>query len=96
VEQLHLLSSSHQSNPTAAAAFDKPFAYTQKRLVSYIGQRDGVIAGKGPDHKGWTGRSAWLSWRSGSLIWNRNWRSRIAIVLTWVLNALLGKEIAKI
>ena len=27
---------------------------------------------------------------------SRNWRSRIMIVFTWVLNAVLGKEIAKI
>lgn len=77
-------------------AFNERFEYTQKRLVSYIGQRDGVIAGRGHNDEGWTGRSAWLAWRSGSLAWNRNWRSRLAIVLTWLLNALFGKEIAKI
>lgn len=71
------------------------FNYQQKRLVSYIGAHDGVIAGKGPDDPGWTGSSAWLSWRSGSLMWNRNWRSRVVIVLTWVLNAIFGVEIAK-
>ncbi|KPI43992.1 External alternative NAD(P)H-ubiquinone oxido B1, mitochondrial [Cyphellophora attinorum] len=57
---------------------------------------DGVIAGKGPDHPGWTGQAAWLAWRSGSLMWNRNWRSRFAIVLTWALNKVFGSEIAKI
>jgi NADH:ubiquinone reductase (non-electrogenic) len=77
-------------------AFKDRFEYTQKRLVSYIGQRDGVIAGKGHDDEGWTGRSAWLAWRSGSIAWNRNWRSRFAILLTWMLNALFGKEVAKI
>lgn len=76
--------------------FRTPFKYQQKQLVSYIGQHDGVIAGKGHNHEGWTGRSAWLSWRSGSLMWNRNWRSRVAIIITWILNALFGKEIAKI
>ena len=77
-------------------AFNEPFKYTQKRLVSYIGQRDGVIAGRGQDSEGWTGQAAWLSWRSGSLMWNQNWRSRFAIILTWILNLLFGKEIAKI
>ncbi|ETN47046.1 uncharacterized protein HMPREF1541_01236 [Cyphellophora europaea CBS 101466] len=77
-------------------AFEQPFQYTQKRLVSYIGQRDGVIAGKGHNDEGWTGRSAWLAWRSGSLMWNRSWRSRLAILITWILNILFGKEISKI
>jgi NADH:ubiquinone reductase (non-electrogenic) len=71
------------------------FEYKQKALVSYIGSHDGVIAGM-ENREGWTGKSAWLAWRGGSLTWTRNWRSRIMIVLTWVLNAVLGKEIAKI
>jgi NADH:ubiquinone reductase (non-electrogenic) len=75
--------------------YARPFVYTQKALVSYIGSCDGVIAGR-ENRKGWTGKSAWLAWRSGSLTWTRNWRSRIMIVFTWVLNAVLGKEIAMI
>ena len=71
-----------------------PFQYTEKSLVSYIGSHDGIIAGRG-DRDGWTGRSAWLAWRSGSLMWTRSWRSRVVIAVTWVLNAVLGKEIAK-
>jgi NADH:ubiquinone reductase (non-electrogenic) len=73
----------------------KPFEYKQKALVSYIGGHDGVIAGL-ENRAGWTGKSAWLAWRHGSLMWTRNWRSRIMILFTWVLNAVLGKEIAKI
>ena len=76
------------------AAPSAPFAYKQKQLVSYIGSHDGVIAGKG-EREGWTGRSAWLAWRSGSLLWTRSWRNRIVIVLTWLLNSMFGKEIAK-
>lgn len=72
-----------------------PFNYRQKALVSYIGGHDGVIAAR-DNREGWTGKSAWLAWRSGSLIWTRNWRSRIMILFTWVLNWVLGKEIAKI
>ena len=71
-----------------------PFKYREKQLVSYIGSHDGVIAGKG-DKDGWTGRSAWLAWRSGSVMWTRSWRNRVVIALTWVVNALFGKEIAK-
>lgn len=86
------------ANPPSASpspAFSDPFTYSQKQLVSYIGAHDGVIAGKGPNDAGWTGRSAWLAWRSGSLMWNRNWRSRVVIMLTWVLNRVFGKEIAR-
>ncbi|KAK4940676.1 hypothetical protein LTR10_019306 [Elasticomyces elasticus] len=82
-------------NPRPYPAFREPFKYEQKQLVSYIGGHDGVIAGKGPNDPGWTGRSAWLAWRSGSLLWNRNWRSRVVIVITWCLNRVFGKEIAK-
>lgn len=88
----------HNFNRSTAAqgTFDKPFLYEQKRLVSYIGGHDGVIAGKDENEQDWTGSSAWLSWRSGSLMWNRNWRSRIAIVLTWMLNGIFGAEVAKL
>ncbi|KAL8788366.1 MAG: hypothetical protein Q9195_007324 [Heterodermia aff. obscurata] len=79
-----------KANPPSA----KPFEYQQKRLVSYIGSHDGVIAGKG-DQEGWTGRSAWLAWRSGSVMWTRSWRNRLVILLTWLLNSIFGKEIAK-
>ncbi|KAI4271759.1 MAG: hypothetical protein L6R38_006789 [Xanthoria sp. 2 TBL-2021] len=71
-----------------------PFMYAEKQLVSYIGSRDGIIAGRG-DREGWTGRSAWLAWRSGSVMWTRSWRNRIVILLTWMLNWVFGKEIAK-
>ena len=91
VHNLNLLSSKRAND-----MFKTPFTYQQKQLVSYIGQHDGVIAGRGPNDPGWTGKTAWLSWRSGSIMWNRNWRSRFAIMLTWVLNFLFGKEIAKI
>lgn len=92
VQQFNALAS---PSSTSAKGFDIPFTYAQKQLVSYIGHHDGVIAGKGPNDQGWTGRSAWLAWRSGSLMWNRNWRSRVSIVITWVLNHVFGKEIAK-
>ena len=71
-----------------------PFKYQQKQLVSYIGNRDGIIAGQ--DEKGWTGRRAWLAWRGDNVSWNRNRRSKIMIIFTWILNGLFGKEIAKI
>ena len=72
----------------------KPFEYRQKPLVSYIGQHDGVIAGK-EGREGWTGKSAWLAWRSGSVMWTRSWRNRWAILITWTLNAVFGKELAR-
>ena len=71
-----------------------PFEYKQKQLVSYIGSHDGVIAVKG-EQEGWRCRSAWLAWRSGSIMWTRSWRHRAVILLTWLLNSIFGKEIAK-
>jgi NADH:ubiquinone reductase (non-electrogenic) len=69
----------------------KPFEYQQKALVAYIGRGDGVVEGK----HDWTGTSAWLAWRSGSLEWTRSWRRRVMIVLVWVMNKLDGREIAR-
>jgi NADH:ubiquinone reductase (non-electrogenic) len=94
VSQFQLLHFS--ASPKPAAAFIEPFKYTQKQLISYIGAHDGIMEGRGPNHEGWTGRSAWLAWRQGSIMWNRNWRSRVSIVITWVLNTVFGKEIARI
>lgn len=92
VEQLNNLGD-HMAEP-----FSRPFAYSNKAMVSYIGSQDGVITGQdGKDGAGaWTGRSAWLAWRRGTLYWNRSWRSRILICITWVFNSWFGKEIAKL
>jgi NADH:ubiquinone reductase (non-electrogenic) len=95
VRTFHELAKSTGGSSGNTTQQQQPFAYSQKQLVSYIGARDGVIAGKGPNSEGWTGRSAWLAWRSGSLMWNRNWRSRVTIVLTWAINRIWGKEIAR-
>lgn len=81
-------------NAARSPAPGKPFEYRQKPLVSYIGQHDGVIAGR-EGREGWTGKSAWLAWRSGSVMWTRSWRNRLAILITWTLNAIFGKELAK-
>jgi NADH:ubiquinone reductase (non-electrogenic) len=81
-------------NNAKAPASGKAFEYRQKALVSYIGQHDGVIAGK-EGREGWTGKSAWLAWRSGSVMWTRSWRNRVTILITWGLNLVFGKELAK-
>ncbi|KAL8705151.1 MAG: hypothetical protein Q9201_001718 [Fulgogasparrea decipioides] len=86
---VNFFNSRHSAHPISM-----PFTYRETQLVSYIGSHDGIIAGKG-DREGWTGRSAWLAWRSGSVIWTRSWRNRVVILLTWLVNALFGKEIAK-
>jgi NADH:ubiquinone reductase (non-electrogenic) len=67
------------------------FKYDQKALVAYIGRKDGVVDGGGE----WTGKSAWLAWRSGSLEWTRSWRRRAMILLVWVMNKLDGRDIAR-
>lgn len=73
-----------------AAAGDK-FRYDQKPLMAYIGNGDGVVEGK----TDWTGASAWLAWRSGTLGWSRSWRRRFIIVMTWIINYMDGREIAR-
>jgi NADH:ubiquinone reductase (non-electrogenic) len=67
------------------------FHYEQKPLVAYIGRHDGVVEGKGD----WTGAGAWLAWRSGNLEWTRSWRRRTMIWVSWALNYLDGREIAR-
>jgi len=67
------------------------FNFDQKPLVAYIGRKDGVVDGGGE----WTGKGAWLAWRSGNLEWTRNWRRRAMILLVWVMNKLDGREIAR-
>jgi NADH:ubiquinone reductase (non-electrogenic) len=70
---------------------EEGFKYHPKALVAYIGRKDGVVDG-GVE---WTGKGAWLAWRSGSLEWTRSWRRRCMIVLVWVMNKFDGREIAR-
>ncbi|KAF7509914.1 hypothetical protein GJ744_007228 [Endocarpon pusillum] len=97
----HLNHHRRQPSLVSAPAAIVPFKYQQKSLVSYLGAHDGVIEGRksengnSKDGEGWTGRSAWLAWRSGSLLWTRSWRNRVMILLTWVVNWVGGKEIAR-
>ena len=71
---------------------EEPFTYQQRAMVAYVGQHDGVIAGR----KDWTGPSAWLAWRSKNLSWARSWRSRILIAINWTMNSVFGKEMARV
>ncbi|CAD6439227.1 34a17696-3536-4821-b633-6d4bd4ff81c4 [Sclerotinia trifoliorum] len=68
-----------------------PFQYKQKDLIAYIGRGDGIIQRK-PE---WTGISAWLAWRSGSLAWTRGWRRRFMVVVNWAGNLVDGREVAR-
>lgn len=72
------------------------FVPQSKGLVSYLGSHDGIIMGTPSHPKGWTGKRAWVAWRAGTVWWTRSWRNRIGIVLTWMLNSVFGKEIARI
>ena len=67
--------------------FEGPFVYQQTPIVAYLGQNDGVIHGK----RDYTGAQAWMAWRSKNFLWTRTWRQKILIVLTWLLNLLLGR-----
>ena len=70
------------------------FKYTNRGLVSYIGGHDGIGAGVS-EKEGWTGQRAWLSWRSGSFTWTRTWRNWVGILFAMVVNALFGKDVAR-
>ncbi|KAF2165660.1 hypothetical protein M409DRAFT_23950 [Zasmidium cellare ATCC 36951] len=70
----------------------KPFEYKQKPNLAYLGQHDGVIGGQ----EEWTGSSAWLAWRSGSIFhWPRSWRRTIMIGISWAFNWIGGRDIAR-
>lgn len=69
----------------------EPFEYKQKASVAYLGKHDGIVGGK----QEWTGQSAWLAWRSGSLYWARSWRRRFMISLSWLFNWWGGRDIAR-
>lgn len=75
----------------AAGREGKAFGYEQRALKAYIGRHDGVIEGK----QDWTGQTAWLAWRSGTLEWTRSWRRRVMICVVWCLNKWDGREIAR-
>ncbi|EKG22615.1 hypothetical protein MPH_00083, partial [Macrophomina phaseolina MS6] len=70
---------------------DRPFEYKQRALLAYLGRHDGVIGGR----EEWTGLSAWLAWRSGSLAWTRSWRRKIMISISWLFVWLGGRDIAR-
>lgn len=70
----------------------KPFEYKQRANIAYLGQHDGVIGGK----EEWTGHSAWLAWRSGSIYhWPRSWRRTLMIGISWFFNKIGGRDIAR-
>lgn len=69
----------------------EPFKYTQRALLAYLGQHDGIIGGR----ETWTGNSAWLAWRSGSLGWTRSWRRKMMISISWLFNWIGGRDIAR-
>lgn len=69
----------------------RPFEYKQRALLAYLGRHDGIIGGR----QDWTGVSAWLAWRSGSLGWTRSWRRKIMILVSWAFVWLGGRDIAR-
>lgn len=68
-----------------------PFAYKQKFLLAYLGRHDGIWGGK----HDWTGASAWMAWRSGSLQWTRSWRRKFMICIYWIFILIDGRDIAR-
>lgn len=74
-----------------ADAPTRPFEYKQRMSLAYLGQHDGVAGGE----KEYTGQRAWLAWRSGSLLWTRSWRRKVMISISWFMNWLGGRDIAR-
>lgn len=70
---------------------EKPFQYKQRALLAYLGRHDGIIGGR----EEWTGASAWVAWRSGSLAWTRSWRRRAMIAISWFFVWIGGRDIAR-
>jgi len=70
--------------------FTRKFEYRQTSIVAYLGQNDGVISGKND----YSGKQAWIAWRSKNFLWTRTWRQRALIVVTWVLDLVTGRAIA--
>ncbi|GAM89181.1 hypothetical protein ANO11243_072180 [Dothideomycetidae sp. 11243] len=75
----------------AEAGFQNQFDYKQAATLAYLGQRDGVFGGRTE----WTGSSAWLAWRSGSLGWTRSWRRKVWILYSWFWVWAHGRDIAR-
>lgn len=87
-EYLTKVFNNHSTEDSAEAP---PFVYKQRALLAYLGQRDGIIGGK----EDWTGASAWIAWRSGSLGWTRSWRRKLMISISWLFVWLGGRDIAR-
>lgn len=69
----------------------KPFQYRQKAMITYTGDKDGVVQGKSE----YTGYAAWLGWRIGNLGWTTSWRRKVMICMQWVWDWIDGREIAR-
>lgn len=78
-------------NSTAEKSGVHRFEYKQRALLAYLGSHDGVIGGR----EDWTGKAAWVAWRSGSLGWTRSWRRKIMISISWMFVWLAGRDIAR-
>ena len=76
----------------AADQPSKAFEYRSRPNIAYLGQHDGVIGGR----EEWTGQSAWIAWRSGSIFhWPRSWRRTLMIGISWLFNRVGGRDIAR-
>jgi NADH:ubiquinone reductase (non-electrogenic) len=70
------------------SGFDNPFEYRQAAMVAYLGQHDGVIAGR----RTYSGPQAWIAWSSKNFLWTRTWRQKVLIVVSWTLDLLSGRN----
>ncbi|KAK5458498.1 hypothetical protein LTS15_004580 [Exophiala xenobiotica] len=74
---------------------NKPFVFSSRRLVTYIGAHDGIIEGSAAG-EALSGQKAWLSWRSGSWTWTRTWRNWVGLLWAYVMNFLFGRDVMRL
>ena len=95
VQKARYLVGELNKNPSSSSSNMTSFQYRRRRLVTYIGQHDGITEGVEID-EAFSGHKAWLHWRSGSLTWTRTWRNWFIIIWALFMNALFGRDLARI
>jgi len=72
------------------------FKFDEKKQVTYIGQKDGIIEGAKAGPQTMTGAQAWMSWRAESFGWTRTWQVRVGIIVSTVMNSVFGRDVNRL
>jgi len=85
-----------QLNSAGPNSESDAFKFDEKKQVTYIGQRDGIIEGAKAGPQTMTGSQAWVSWRAESFGWTRTWQVRIGIIVSTIMNSVFGRDITRL